>query len=135
MLRIQNINKNIRFCVPCVPSCLPLFSNGKQMQTSSCKAFSIFVYHVYDYLTCAHVHIFSINHCYSILNNCYYFFSTLKKFSCARKFYLNGTHGTQINITIENKGFPVFTILNNAKHDHTHGTHLLKKRILMWKNI
>lgn len=125
--RIQNINKNIRFCVPCVLSCLALFNNGTQTQALSDKAFSPFVYHVYDFLACAHVHIFSFSLFNSVLNNCYSFFSALKKFSCVRKYYLNSTHGTQINVSIENKGFPVFTIFNNAKHDHTHDTHLLKK--------
>ena len=127
MFRIQNINKNIRFCVPCVPSCLPLIINGTQTQALSDNGFSLFVYHVYDFLACAHIHIFPISFYHSIFKNCFSFYLTLKKFSCARKYYLNGKHGTQINVSIENKGFPMFTIFKNAKHDHKHGTHSLKK--------
>lgn len=127
VFRIQNINKNIRFCVPCVPSCLSLFINGTQIQALSNNDFSLFVYHVYDFLACAHVHMLPIQFDHSVLNNCFSFNSTLKKFSCVRKYYLNSKHGTQINVSIENKGFPMFTIFKNAKHDRKHGTHSLKK--------
>lgn len=127
MPRIQNTNKNKRYCVPCVPSCVPLNNNGTQTQALSNIAFNTFVYHVYDFLACAHVRIFSFLLSSLVLCLFFNFFSALKKFSCARKSYLNGTHGTQINVSIENKGFPVFTISKNSKHNGTHGKHSLKK--------
>ena len=47
-------NKNRVVCVPCVPSCLPLFSNGTHLQALLHKTFSTNVYHVYH---CAHARI------------------------------------------------------------------------------
>lgn len=40
-------NKNKRICVPCVPSCVSLSTNGTQTQALPHKLLTIFVYHVY----------------------------------------------------------------------------------------
>lgn len=49
MFRAHYNHKNKRKCVPCVPSCLPLLTNGTHAQPLPHKTFTTNVYHVYHF--------------------------------------------------------------------------------------
>lgn len=49
MFRVRYNHKNTRKCVPCVPSCLPLLTNGTHPQALLHKTFIPNVYHVYHF--------------------------------------------------------------------------------------
>ena len=116
-------NKNNGLCVPCVPLCVPLSGNGTHLQALPHKAFITFVYLVYHYArTCARVKI-AFQYSNIIFFNFLIVFTELKKFSCVRKNTLNSTHGKHFNVSLINKGSPVFTIFKYSKHDGTHRTH------------
>lgn len=116
------INKIKHVCVRCVPSCLPLLGNGKHSEALPILYFNVFVYHVYLFHRARIRAIFS-QLIISLKGN-FYFNNFFENFSCAREYYLNGTQGTQVNISLIVKGFPVFTFIIYSTHNGTHHTHI-----------
>lgn len=122
-------NKNNGLCVPCVPSCLPLSTNGKHLQALSYIAINTFVYHVYHYArACARVKL-AFQYIKFNLLKFSKIFNQIKKFSCVRNNAFNSTHGKHFNESIINKGSPVFTFFKYGKHDGTHHTQLIMELI------
>lgn len=121
----QFINKNNGLCVSCVCLCLWFLHNGTHAQCFNINAFIVSVYHVYYFFyarMCVILTIFlSPNRRYSLDD----ISSTFNKKSCARKYFINGTHGTHLYKSLTIKCFHVFTILENANHDSKHHKHCL----------
>ena len=120
----QFTNKNNGLCVRCVHSCVAFNCKGTHGKPSSINTYMPYVYLVYCFSRariCSEL-IFTTLALTSIplLKH----LRAIKKSSCARKIYLNGTHGKHFNKSFTSKAFDVFTIFENANHDSKHHKHL-----------